>query len=210
MQAILQSPVLPAAIELVDGACVEAIERAGAGPVPFTAPFLLVEVDGREAVVDDEAKILGDLLTEAGAEVRVAANEEESRALWDGRRAISEGLREAAPAKTSEDAAVPIARLVELLDGVARLAEPLRLTHVSYGHAGDGNIHVNVLYDPAEGPISERVERFRSGLFDLVLALGGTISGEHGVGISKRPFIARELSPDSMALQRAIKSRLRS
>ncbi|MCB9475974.1 MAG: FAD-binding protein [Deltaproteobacteria bacterium] len=208
VQAILASPVLPAAIELVDEQCVRAIQEAGAGQVAFQAPFLLVEVDGRAAVVDEELAILDEALRATGAVTRVASDEAQTKALWDGRRAISESLKKVSPAKVSEDITVPIAKLVELLRGVSEIAKPKGLTHLAYGHAGDGNLHVNVLFDPAVEGVRERVEAFRGELFDLTLRLGGTMSGEHGVGIAKRPFIDRELSPVSLEMHRRIKAAL--
>lgn len=207
VQAILAGPVLPSAIELVDAECVVAARDAGHAS-PFDGPYLLIEVDGRPGDVVRDIAEIGALVRDHGATVTMARDEVESRALWDARRAISDALRDAAPKKMSEDITVPLSRLVDVLDGVRELAAPRALRHVSYGHAGDGNLHVNILYDPAEPGVIDRVAAFRSDLFDLTLRLGGTMSGEHGVGIAKRPFIARELSPVSLAAHRAIKQAL--
>ncbi|MCC6160159.1 MAG: FAD-binding protein [Deltaproteobacteria bacterium] len=207
VQAILAGSVIPSAIELVDAECVGAARTAG-HLSDFDGPYLLIEVDGRTNDVMRDIAEIGALMREGGATVTTARDEAESRALWDARRALSDALRDAAPKKMSEDITVPLSRLVDVLAGVRELAAPRGLRHVSYGHAGDGNLHVNILYDPTEPCIQERVAAFRSDLFDLTLRLGGTMSGEHGVGIAKRPFIARELSPQSLAAHRAIKQAL--
>ncbi len=204
VQDVLESPVLPSAIEMVDAECVAAARAAGHAS-HFDGPYLLIEVDGRAEVVAREIDEVAAIVRTHGARVTLARDESESRALWDARRAMSDALRDAAPKKMSEDITVPLSRLVDVLDGVRDLAAPRGLRHVSYGHAGDGNLHVNILYDPAEPGADERVAAFRSDLFDLTLHLGGTMSGEHGVGIAKRPFIARELSPESLDVHRAIK-----
>ncbi|MCL4236114.1 MAG: FAD-binding protein, partial [Deltaproteobacteria bacterium] len=152
VQAILAGRVLPSAIELVDAECVRAARAAGYAS-PFDGPYLLVEVDGR---ADDVPRDMGEIAStvrDHGAQITMAGDEAESAALWDARRAMSDALRDAAPKKMSEDITVPLSKLVEVMDGVRELAGPRGLRHVSYGHAGDGNLHVNVLYDPAEAGI---------------------------------------------------------
>ncbi len=205
VEKILQSPVLPSGIEMVDEYCLAAVERSGKDLRGITAPFLLIELDGRKNVVEEEAALLDEILTKIGAKTRVAENEKQSREIWDARRVISDALKEMAPKKIAEDVAVPISALAKTLGEIEQLAKRLALQHAVYGHAGDGNLHVNVFFDPDEQGAPEKIEEFRGALFDLTLDNGGTISGEHGVGISKRPFIARELSAVSLDLHRSMK-----
>lgn len=207
VRAVLDADAAPCAIELVDAACVEAVEKLGK-VVSIQGPYLLIEVDGCADEVERGIVEIDGLLKGLGAAMRTAADDAEAKALWDARRAISDALKDAAPKKMAEDVTVPISKLVALLEGVRDLAGPLGLATVSYGHAGDGNLHVNALYDPAEPGATERVAAFREALFDLTLRLGGTMSGEHGVGIAKRLFIGKELSPASLELHRRIKRAL--
>jgi glycolate dehydrogenase FAD-linked subunit len=205
IEVVLQSPVLPAALELVDEQSVAAAKQTGSAPTGYDAPFLLIELDGRKEVVDSEVAMLDLLLTATGAKTRVAVDDRQTKDIWDARRAISTALKEVAPKKLAEDIAVPISKLADAIGGITKLASSMGLRHAVYGHAGDGNLHVNVLYDPACEGVSSKVEEFRSRLFDLTLELNGTISGEHGIGIAKRAFIARELSAVSLEMHKLLK-----
>ncbi len=210
IEVVLQSPVLPAALELVDKQSVAAAEQVSFRPLGIDAPFLLIELDGRKDVVDEETAMLDALLKAIGAKTRVAVDDRQTKNIWDARRVISTALKKVAPKKVAEDIAVPISKLADAIEGITKLASTLGLRHAVYGHAGDGNLHVNVLFDPDEPGVSSKVEQFRSRLFDLTLELNGTISGEHGIGIAKRPFIARELSAVSLEMHKALKKQFDS
>jgi FAD/FMN-containing dehydrogenase len=130
---------------------------------------------------------------------------EEVEALWQTRKALSPTLRKVAPKKINEDVVVPVTELPALIDGVGELSRRYGLPIVNFGHAGNGNIHVNLLYDPANPGESEKAHDCLDEMFSLVLSLRGTLSGEHGVGIEKRDYVDRELDGQSLRLMHAIK-----
>jgi D-lactate dehydrogenase len=127
--------------------------------------------------------------------------------LWAARKALSPALRTLAPKKINEDVVVPVARLPELISGLEGLAAEHGIQVVNFGHAGNGNIHVNLLAYHRYPEQMRAAHRCLDRVFDLVLALGGTLSGEHGVGLEKRDFVARELDPVALDLMRGIKDR---
>jgi D-lactate dehydrogenase len=135
----------------------------------------------------------------------VADDEARKEALWATRKALSPALRNVAPKKINEDVAVPVSRIPELVEGLGGLSEKHGITIVNFGHAGNGNLHVNLLIDPDRADELKAAERCLDQVFDLVLGLGGTISGEHGIGLVKREFVAREIDPVILALMRRMK-----
>ncbi|HWQ00326.1 MAG TPA: FAD-linked oxidase C-terminal domain-containing protein, partial [Vicinamibacterales bacterium] len=170
--------------------------------------MLLVELDGVEALVAAEAPLAAEACRAAGArEVAVAREEAEREALWRARRELSPALRTIAPVKINHDVVVPRGRLNELFALARTLAADHRLRVPCFGHAGDGNIHVNLMLDPAADPDAPaRARAAERRLFEEVVRLGGSISGEHGIGFAKAPFLALELQPETIALMRRIKA----
>lgn len=206
VMSLLRSPVKPAALELMDATAIDAIRGKIGDLIPAGVSTVLLDLDGTEKQVKEEARIVEKVLEEANAQtVRVAEKEEDAKTLWAARRAISPALYELRSHKVAEDVAVPVYRIVDLFEGVARIAEEHELLHACYGHAGDGNVHVNLLYDPQDKDETARAGRAREDVFRLALELGGTLSGEHGVGISKRPYIQWEQGPALLDLQRRLK-----
>ena len=206
VQAILHSEVLPDAIELMDQGTIRALEAYGKNPFDDQSQaLLLIEVDGPSCRVADDSQTTARLLRENGAvQVRAAEEPGESEALWEARRAVSPATFALAPGKLSEDVAVPVSRMAELIKSVREIAGRYNLRNLNYGHAGDGNLHVNLLLDDdPQAPV--RGEKAVSEIFEVTLKLGGTISGEHGIGLTKRAYIAKELDAESIILQRAIK-----
>lgn len=202
--------VTPAALELADRTCTELLLRSGtlAVAVPADARTLLwVELDGDAAGLDQGLARAAGLCRDAGAiAVATAADPATRERLWDVRRALSYTLRSHWPKKISEDVAVPLARLPDLFAAARAIGERHRVDVASFGHAGDGNLHVNYLYDPKASPdIRDRVDRCVSDLFAVTVALGGTLSGEHGIGLSKRPYMPLEQPEPLRALQLALK-----
>jgi D-lactate dehydrogenase len=127
------------------------------------------------------------------------------KALWAARKALSPLLRDIAPKKINEDVVVPVSRLPELLQGLAELSAKYGIANANFGHAGNGNMHVNLLVNPDDADELQRAEACLDEIFTLVLRLNGTISGEHGVGREKRPFVAREIDPVTLQLMRDIR-----
>lgn len=202
--------VVPTALEFADRLCVRVLLDAGglAVPVPDAARALLwIEVDGDAAGLDASIRRAAQHCRDAGAlDVALAEDPDTRGRLWDVRRALSHTLRARWPRKVSEDVAVPLAQLPALASAARELGARHGLDVASFGHAGDGNLHVNILYDPDAGPdVGARVERAVADLFGVTIALGGTLSGEHGIGISKRPYLPLEQSAPLRALQQQLK-----
>ena len=134
------------------------------------------------------------------------ADEAARAGLWAARKALSPALRTLAPGKINEDVVVPVSRLPELVAGVQALARKFTLPIVTFGHAGNGNLHVNILFDPADAAQSQRAHAALARVFALTLSLGGTLSGEHGIGMMKRDFMPQAVDAPTLALMRQLKS----
>jgi len=207
---IMAQPVTPCALEFMDGAAIAMIRDYRPGALPEDAgALLMIEVDGPEAGLDAATERVAEAARVDGLMDLVHADSPERvRALWEVRRALSPALRKVAPKKINEDVAVPVSRIPALIDGLARLGEAHGITIVNFGHAGNGNIHVNLLVNPDDPEEMARAHRCLDAVFALVLDLGGTLSGEHGVGLEKRDFVDRELHPLALAHMHAIKGAL--
>ena len=204
---IMAQPTIPCALEFMDANALEIIRKHSSVELPANAAaLLLIEVDGnRENIKQATKQIEAAAATEQLLEIRAARSGDESAELWKIRKALAPALREIAPGKINEDVVVPVTRLPELIEGLEQLSIRFQLTIVNFGHAGNGNIHTNILYDPQNEAENRRAEECLEAVFDLVIELQGTLSGEHGVGLVKRDHIGREIGSDAMDLMRAIK-----
>ena len=208
---LIRARVVPSALELIDGDSLDAVassEGTRALAPEGTAALLLLEVDGLAEAVEEEGRRVAVACREAGAsEVLVAADREIREELWRVRRALSLSLRVLAPLKVNHDVVVPKGRVPELFALIQRLrASSPGVRIPCFGHVGDGNIHVNMMLDPADPAAVAAAAAAERTLFEGVVALEGSISGEHGIGFSKRPFVSLELSPIEIALQQRIKA----
>jgi glycolate oxidase len=205
--AIRGRGVLPATIEYMDRtaiACAEDYLKIGL-PLDIDA-LLLIDCDGRPAAVAEDIELVRRACLEAGAiSCEVAEGEAAADRLWQARRAVSPAVFRLGPNKTSEDIVVPCSRLAEMVRAVERIGREHDLAVLSYGHAGDGNLHVNFIVDRKDAAVMARADRAVRALFEETLRLGGTISGEHGVGLTKAPYVAMELSEAERSLMRRIK-----
>jgi glycolate oxidase len=205
---VLRARVVPATIELVDAECLEAVTRyVGDSLAPAgTGALLLIEVDGFPESVGLEAHLVEGACRTAGAtEVRRAATAADRDALWRVRRELSPALKTISPLKLNNDVVVPKGRLPELFELVQQLKQDLGLRIPCFGHAGDGNIHVNIMVEPGDAGQLERARTAVGRLFEGVVALEGSISGEHGIGLTKAPYLGIELSADTIALMKRLK-----
>jgi glycolate oxidase len=208
VSALIARRAIPAAIELIDEDSLRAVEaHTGRAVVSKGATALLiVECDGTPSAVDEEMTRVAEACRETGAlDLTRAATESEREALWHVRRQISLALKATGLLKINHDVVVPRGRVPELFDVVADLEQRYALNVASFGHAGDGNIHVNLMVNR-----DDQAERARAGqaereLFERVVALEGSISGEHGIGFAKARYLPIELSPDEIALMKRIK-----
>lgn len=211
VQRILGSGFLPAAMEIADSFTLKsAREFLGTAIVPEGEGHILIDLDGQLDTVRGEARILSQLITELGAlHIAEAYGDEECEAFWELRRRFSQSLKSTGLTKLNEDIVVPRGRLVDLASFAATLREKYGFPVACFGHAGDGNIHTNIMaadYDKAE--VRAKVDLALDELFAQVLAWGGAITGEHGIGIAKGrwwPDAASQVSRDTHA---AIKTAL--
>jgi len=189
---MFKEKVIPTACEFLDKNSIVAVENyAKIGLPTYAEGLLVVEVDGYEAVVDELINRVIKVCKEAGAqEIRRASTKEEREKLWMARRAVSPAIVQLKPKKINEDVVVPRSRIPELIKNVYKIADKYNLMVVNFGHAGDGNIHVNFMYEPSE---EEKVEKAVREVFELTLSLEGSISGEHGIGWMKKEFLPLEV-----------------
>jgi len=208
--AIMAQPITPCALEFMDGAAIDMVRRFSDLRLSAeTGALLMIEVDGPAACVDLAADAVSTAARLPGLlDVTVAADAAQVAALWRTRKALSPALRHVAPKKINEDVVVPVSRIGTFIDGLDRLATETGIQIVNFGHAGNGNIHVNLLVNPDEPGAMARAEACLDQVFDLVVSLGGTLSGEHGVGLEKRDFIHRELDPATLEVMYGIKRQL--
>ena len=204
---IMAQPLTPCALEFMDANAIEMIRHYSDVELPTGAgALLMIEIDGPESGLDAAvAGIAHSAQVEGMLDFLIARNASEVEALWRTRKALSPALRKVAPGKINEDVVVPVTELPALIGGLNGLSQKHGIPIVNFGHAGNGNIHVNLLLDPAQPGQQEQAEECLSEVFDLVLGLRGTLSGEHGIGLVKRDYVSRELDTVSMDLMRAIK-----
>jgi glycolate oxidase len=205
---LLRARVVPATLEFVDSACLRAVAEYTGGHVlapPGTGALLLIEVDGLAEQVSAEAERVERACVEAGSTECIRATSDVERSeLWRVRRELSRSLRTVEPLKFNHDVVVPRGRVPALLDHVEALGRKYGMKIPCFGHVGDGNIHVNFMI-PDDDVARGRVPAAERELFEGVVALEGSISGEHGIGFAKAPFLGIELTPETIALMKRLK-----
>jgi len=208
VSAIMAQPVIPCALEFIDGRAIEMIRSHSQATLPEGAgAILMIEVDGPSAGLEQAAERVAAAARNDGAiDVTLAKTEGEVQRLWQTRKALSPALRNIAPKKINEDVVVPVSEIPALIDGLQALSQQYGITIVNFGHAGNGNIHVNLLVDPDDPEQMKNAGHCLDEVFTLVLKLNGTLSGEHGVGLEKRDFVAREIDATTLDLMRRIKA----
>jgi glycolate oxidase len=176
-------------------------------PIPDeTGALLLIEVDGDEDLTARDAKRVQEICARSGAIlIQTASGKEEAERLWEARRGISPALLRLRPDKVSQDIVVPRSRLPELITFLEQLSQEYQLPIPAFGHAGDGNIHVNIMLDKSVPKEVENATAAVKDLFRKVIAMGGTLSGEHGIGITKAPYMEMEISEPALELMSRLK-----
>jgi glycolate oxidase len=205
---ILRSGLAPTALEFMDHVTLACVKEMLPFQLPEgTAALLLIAVDGQIHDVETRAARIAEFCREQGAGLVLRAQTaEEAEGLWRARKVVSPALLKVKPHKVSEDVVVPLGAIPQLIDALQDIAHQRGLIIPSYGHAGDGNIHVNVLYDHHVAREREAVHLAVEDIFAMVRKLNGTLSGEHGIGLTKAPYLGLEVSEAAMALQRRIKA----
>jgi len=204
--AVLSGGILPRTLELLDDVSIQAVKARGVSFPPEVGAALIAETDGsQEGAVFSELAALGAICEAHGStQILVAQEESERSRLWAARRLLSVALREMKRFKLSEDIAVPRSKIAEAIAHLKQLGARMGLTIATYGHAGDGNLHANILFDRADerARVDEAIEQ----MLRYTVQIGGTITGEHGVGYTKRPYLPLEQPPPLIELQRRLKN----
>ncbi|KAA0071974.1 FAD-linked oxidase C-terminal domain-containing protein [Rhodanobacter sp. T12-5] len=202
---IMAQPVTPCALEFIDDVALKLAHAHGGDNIPLAGAMLMIEVDGEPATLDAAVDAVSAAARGDGLDdLRVAETAEETRALWSARKALSPAQRTISPNKINEDVVVPVSHLPALVDGIRQLSTKHDVLIVSFGHAGNGNLHVNLL--PRDEAERERAHACLAELFALVISLDGTLSGEHGIGMLKREFMPLALEPSTLGLMRNVKA----
>ena len=203
---IMAQAVTPCALEFMDANAIKLVRSDAPASLPRDAgALLMIEVDGIESQLDElVSRIVVAASVEGSLDIQQAGSAQEVIALWETRKALSPALRRVAPKKINEDVVVPVSRMPELVDRLALLSAEHAVQIVNFGHAGNGNLHVNLLYDPDAPDQRQRTEACLKEVFATVLDMDGTISGEHGIGLVKRDWVAKELDQTSLHLMQAI------
>ncbi|MDH5595057.1 MAG: FAD-binding oxidoreductase, partial [Gammaproteobacteria bacterium] len=205
--SIMAQPLIPCALEFIDNKAIEMIRNYSQADLPQNAgALLMIEIDGQQDFMPQAIQQIKQSASNDGLVSFIAAEtEEEIKALWDTRKALSPALRNIAPKKINEDVVVPVSHIPALISGLEKLSDKYNITIVNFGHAGNGNIHVNLLMDPDDPVQMKNAEACLDEVFELVLNLNGSLSGEHGVGLEKRDYIDREIDPVTLGLMKKIK-----
>ncbi|MGC8718936.1 MAG: FAD-binding oxidoreductase [Thermodesulforhabdaceae bacterium] len=207
---IIRSHVIPATLEIMDNMTIRTVENFARVGLPATvAALLLIEVDGngQDGVAEETAKIV-EAIERNGGQYKVAETDQERDALWAARRAALPALAQVKPATVLEDATVPRTKIVDMLKAIQEIAKKYNLTVGTFGHAGDGNLHPTFLVDPTDRDEMARLDRAIDEVFDVALKLGGTLSGEHGIGIAKKKYLRNELGDSGIEVMKRLKRAL--
>lgn len=207
---IMASRVIPSTLEFMDRSAVDCVRDYMDMEVPDdTSALLLVEVDGRAESVQREGEVFEDVCRRLGAGMILRASDQEERdSMWQARRSISPAIMKIRRMKINEDVSVPRMRIPDLITGIEGISTSRDVKIVNFGHAGDGNVHVNILVDPDDAEEVSRGHDAVSDIFHLTVSLGGSLSGEHGIGIAKAPYLRIELQPAAIKAMRGIKMAL--
>jgi glycolate oxidase len=211
VSAILTGGILPAALELMDETAIACTEEAMHLGLPLDVEaILIIETDGSDqAFVFSEMEAVTSICKEQGArQVKIAKNELERSNLWEARRSVTAALARRTPNKLGEDITVPRSAIPEAVRRLKSISLKYGLPIVIFGHAGDGNLHPNILFDMRDPAQWAKVGQMVKEEFTTALELGGTLSGEHGVGTLKRPYMQQALGPLSIEIQKRIKQAL--
>jgi glycolate oxidase subunit GlcD len=208
VESIMAAGVLPAALELMDDTSIRVVEDGMHLGLPRDAGALLLMLsDGEPEEVAWESQQLADLAQQGGARsIQLANSAEEEAGFWQARRSVSPAFARVRPNKLGEDICVPLPQIAATVRRIKAISEQYSLPIPVFGHAGDGNLHPNILFDKRDPAETARAWQAAEAIFMVALDVGGTLSGEHGIGTLKRPFLAAALGDDVLALQRKIKA----
>ncbi len=208
VRRIMHQPVMPCALEFMDHRAIEAIRPTGAADdlPPGTRALLMVEADGATEDLPRQIAALEKALVGDGLlDMRSGFTRDDITLLWTARKSLSQAVKRIAPLKINEDVVVPVSQLADFVDFIDQTAHTHRLAVVSFGHAGNGNLHVNLMVHPEDRDEMARAHVALDAIMQRVLELGGTLSGEHGIGTEKRRFVPMEIDSGTLALMHGVR-----
>ena len=208
VSAITRARIIPTTLEFMDAATIACIRDASSLPLPEECrAILIIEVDGDTEALDRQVDKILDVIRPFGIlEARIAATEKEAEAIWQVRRIVSPSLRKMGPDKFNEDIVVPRSRLPEMIRALEKISADFGVPIINFGHAGDGNIHVNIMVDLREDGMEEKVEKVIREVFRATVGMQGSISGEHGIGTAKARFLSMELDAATISAMQRVKA----
>lgn len=204
---VMAQPISPCALEFIDSACLDIIRNHSDESLPDNAKALLmIEVDGNSEIIKSAISSISLSTQNKGLiECNIAESKADIEKIWKTRKVLSPALRTIAPKKINEDVVVPVSKIPELIKQLQVISDKYSIPIVNFGHAGNGNIHTNLLLDEKNSTQANNAQTCLNDVFELVLKLNGTLSGEHGVGIEKRDYVGREIDNNTLELMRQIK-----
>jgi glycolate oxidase len=204
---IVRSKIRPSVLEYMDDASLKIVEAHVRFGLPEEAKsILMIETDGNKNAALEEADQIALVCRQHGAiSIKMARDEMEKKEIWKARKALSQSLYKLKPSKINEDIVVPRSQISRMVSGLNELSQKYRLIIVSFGHAGEGNLHVNIMTDQKNKTEWDNAQRAVKEIFELTIRLGGSLSGEHGIGLSKSPYLSLEMDQSSIQLLKNIK-----
>ena len=204
---VMHSGIIPSVLEILDPNTIRVLRDHGNIPLPEVMAMILVETDGHTETETSYQmeRVMEVFKKNRVRDFRVAASVAEAEDLWRIRKSIGSVAATLRPSNVSEDVTVPISRVLNLITGISTIAQKYGLPFVVFGHAGDGNLHPRIMYDPADLDQVKHVHQAVAEIFQLTCDLGGTLTGEHGVGLSKAPYMTWEHDPLALEMMRGIK-----
>jgi glycolate oxidase len=210
VSAIIRAKIVPTTLEFLDSATIDCIRDISPIHLPQAcSALLIIEVDGDRQLIEKQAGKILEVIRPLGVvAVTVADTAEESEEIWQVRRNVSPSLRKVNPDKFNEDIVVPRSRVPDMIRALEKISREFQVPIVNFGHAGDGNIHVNAMVDLREEGMAEKIHVVMEKIFAAAIALKGSLSGEHGIGTSKARYLSMELDPVAIASMQAVKQAL--
>ena len=204
---ITSAGIIPSVLEILDENTIRVLREQGDMDLPDVNAMILVETDGytKEETSFQMARIVEVFNNNGATDIQTAETTEEAEKLWKARKSAGSVAAKLRPSNASEDVAVPMSKVPDLLAGISAIVRSHDLPFVIFGHAGDGNLHPKIMYDPSDAGQVERVTAAVDEIFRLTCELGGTLTGEHGIGLSKAPYMELEHDPVSLDVMRSIK-----
>jgi glycolate oxidase len=203
---IIKNKIIPSSLEFVDHQAILTVENSMKVGLPIDADaILIIEVEGSKFQIKEDLEKIEQICIKNGAKVKIAHSLEEEESIWLARRSISPTLKRIADGKLNEDIVVPRSKIAEMIKKTQEIAKKFNVMIVNFGHAGDGNIHTNIMYNTKDKDEEKRAFKAMDEVFNECLKLGGSISGEHGIGITKQDYLERQVGKRNVELYKQIK-----